>query len=128
MSMRRQGLVLLLLLAAGCDRRPAEVKAPSAAKPAAVEQATAPQPAAPKPAGPKTCADERGADAARVLANRCRIVSGATHPPCHPDNSCAMIQAEIDRNCANMSDVEECAGPTLATSEGTIYESPLSDR
>jgi hypothetical protein len=125
MIMRRQGLILLLLLAA-CDQQPTEVKAP-AARPAAVERAAPPQPV-PEPPAPKTCADERGADAARILANRCRIVSGATHPPCHPDNSCAMIQGEIDRNCANMSDVEECAGPTEATSQGTIYESPLSDR
>jgi hypothetical protein len=117
----RQALILLLLVAA-CDRKPAEVKAP-APKPAAAQQAATPEPAA-----PKTCAEERGADAARILANRCRIVSGATHPPCNPDNSCAMIQAEIDRSCADMTDVEECAGPTAATSQGTIYESPLSDR
>jgi hypothetical protein len=118
----RQALVLLLLVAA-CDRQPAKVAEP---KPQPVEQ---PAVAAPEPAAkPKTCAEERGADAARVLANRCRIVSGATHPPCNPDNSCAMIQAEIDRSCAQMTDVEECAGPTAATATGTIYESPLSDR
>jgi hypothetical protein len=122
MAMRRPGLLVLLLLVAACDQKPAEVKA-TARQPAAVEQ-----PAVPEPATPKTCAEERGADAARILANRCRIVSGATHPPCHPDNSCAMIEAEIARSCANMSDVEECAGPTPATSQGTIYESPLTDR
>jgi hypothetical protein len=124
MTRLRQGLFVLLLLVAACDREPAKAPAPKAppAEPPAAAAVT------PEPAAPQTCAEERGAEAARVLANRCRIVSGATHPPCHPDNSCAMIQAEIDRNCANMSDVEECAGPTVATSQGTIYESPLSDR
>jgi hypothetical protein len=117
----RQALVLLLLVAA-CDRQPAKAPEP---RPQPVEQAAT---AAPEPARPKTCGEERGADAARILANRCRIVSGATHPPCNPDNSCAMIQAEIDRSCAQMTDVEECAGPTAATATGTIYESPLSDR
>lgn len=50
--------------------------------------------------GPVSCLDERGADAAQALADRCRQVSPATRPPCNAANPCAMIQSEIDRACA----------------------------
>lgn len=45
------------------------------------------------------CRAEIGAAAAQKLADRCRAVSPATHPPCHPGNSCTLIQGEIDRSC-----------------------------
>ena len=114
----RQGLILLLPLLAACEQRPAENAPPP---PRAAEQATVSE-----PARPLTCAEERGADAARILANRCRVVSPATHPPCNPDNTCEAIEAEIARACADMTDVEECAGPTPDTLEGELYKAPIT--
>jgi hypothetical protein len=50
-------------------------------------------------AADQTCTDSIGAAAATRLAERCTMVSPATHPPCNPDNACALIQDEIDRAC-----------------------------
>lgn len=49
---------------------------------------------------PPQCRAEIGETAAQRLAERCRMVSPATHPPCNVANSCQMIQGEIDRSCA----------------------------
>jgi len=49
---------------------------------------------------PLQCRAEIGDTAAQKLAERCRMVSPATHPPCNAANSCQMIQDEIDRSCA----------------------------
>jgi hypothetical protein len=46
------------------------------------------------------CRAEIGDTAAQKLADRCRMVSPATHPPCNAANSCQMIQDEIHRSCA----------------------------
>lgn len=48
----------------------------------------------------RSCAVELGRAAAQRLANRCRAVSPATHPPCHRSNSCALIEEEIARGCS----------------------------
>lgn|GEM_PF-2459620 len=47
----------------------------------------------------QSCADDRGAAAAAALVRQCIQVSGATHPPCNAQNSCAMIEGEIRRGC-----------------------------
>ncbi|GAA0870168.1 hypothetical protein GCM10009116_20040 [Brevundimonas basaltis] len=53
------------------------------------------------PAGePVPCRNQLGEAAAIRLVERCVQVSPASHPPCHPDNPCALIQGEIDRSCA----------------------------
>jgi hypothetical protein len=52
------------------------------------------------PAGDGSCLSEVGAAASARLVERCIQVSPATHPPCNAQNSCALIQGEIDRSCA----------------------------
>lgn len=47
----------------------------------------------------RSCEQEIGLAAAQQLVQRCIALSPATHPPCNARNNCAMIQAEIDRNC-----------------------------
>ncbi|MDC7682037.1 hypothetical protein PQU92_02045 [Asticcacaulis sp. BYS171W] len=54
----------------------------------------------PTSASTGTCREEKGELEAQKLADRCRQVSPATHPPCHIDNACRLIQGEIDRACA----------------------------
>tara|TARA_R110002167_G_scaffold127057_2_gene308333 strand:- start:5017 stop:5391 length:375 start_codon:yes stop_codon:yes gene_type:complete len=51
-------------------------------------------------AGEGSCLSEVGAEASARLVERCIQVSPATHPPCNAQNSCAMVQGEIDRSCA----------------------------
>jgi len=64
---------------------------------------------------PKSCEAEIGKEAAAELAKRCRFVSPATRPPCHPANPCEMIQGEIDRSCDMFGDEPaECATPRRA--------------
>jgi hypothetical protein len=46
-----------------------------------------------------SCATERDAAAVSALVEQCKQVSPATHAPCHGDNACAMIEAEIARGC-----------------------------
>lgn len=60
---------------------------------------------------PQSCEAEIGKDAVAELAKRCRFVSPATRPPCHPANPCEMIQGEIDRSCDMFGDDKpaECA-------------------
>lgn len=50
-------------------------------------------------AADRTCTDSIGEAAAVRLAERCTMVSPASHPPCNPANACALIQDEIDRSC-----------------------------
>lgn len=47
-----------------------------------------------------SCLSDIGAAASARLVERCIQVSPATHPPCNAQNSCALIQGEIDRACA----------------------------
>ncbi|WP_396594877.1 hypothetical protein [Brevundimonas sp. R86498] len=60
-----------------------------------------------------SCTDSVGSAAAIRLAERCTMVSPASHPPCNPDNPCALIQDEIDRACGQYGPDEakpaECA-------------------
>lgn len=64
-------------------------------------------------AADRTCTDSIGAAAATRLAERCTMVSPASHPPCNPANACAIIQDEIDRACGQYGPGEtkpaECA-------------------
>lgn len=75
------------------------------------EEGAAPQEAASTEGG--SCTDSVGSAAAIRLAERCTMVSPASHPPCNPDNPCALIQDEIDRACGQYGPDEakpaECA-------------------
>jgi len=85
-------------------------------------------------AGPISCADEIGATAAGRLVKMCLNMSGATHPPCNAENTCAVMQDEIARSCA-MSDggghpAPECTpdpkSPEAAAAVVTRYYSALN--
>ena len=75
------------------------------------EEAAVPEETASADGG--SCTDAVGAAAATRLAERCTMVSPASHPPCNPDNACALIQDEIDRSCGQYGPGEakpaECA-------------------
>ena len=63
-----------------------------------------------------SCIAERGSVEARVLANRCMMVSGASHPPCSPLNSCVILQEHIDYMCHVMGvAAPECTNATPFT-------------
>lgn len=51
------------------------------------------------PAADMSCARQMGQQRATLLAQQCRQVSPATHPPCNAANSCAMIIDEFERGC-----------------------------
>lgn len=59
------------------------------------------------PLEPGGCRAEIGEAASARLVQRCIRVSPATHPPCHADNPCAMIQEEIDRGCAMWTETDQ---------------------
>ncbi len=100
---------------------------PAAEQPAAIEAAAEQTPIMPEDAPPQeegaaipseetaggSCTDAIGAAAATRLAERCTMVSPASHPPCNPANPCALIQDEIDRACGQYGPGEtkpaECA-------------------
>lgn len=107
--MRCLMLAALALVLAGCSEpasKPAETAPPPAAapQPPATSAPVAAQPAddsaeiATAPA--KTCREAIGEEQAKVLVEHCIQVSPATRPPCNAENSCDMIQSEIDRGCA----------------------------
>ena len=109
--MRRTVLALLAVTAmvAACQQpaeapaaAPAETTAPPPEMPADAPPQEEVDPAvAAVPAGePGSCRAEIGEAAAIRLVERCVMVSPASHPPCHPDNPCTLIQGEIDRSCA----------------------------
>lgn len=52
------------------------------------------------PSSERSCLQTAGAAKANRLVNQCLEVSPATHPPCHVENSCALIISEIRRSCA----------------------------
>jgi len=60
--------------------------------------------AAASPLAAQSCAATAGMPRAQELARQCREVSPATHPPCNPDNPCALIAAEIRRGCAILTE------------------------
>jgi len=45
------------------------------------------------------CDQQIGKAAAKHLADRCLMVSPASHPPCNAANACEMIRDEIKRSC-----------------------------
>jgi len=47
----------------------------------------------------KSCAKSVGKQVANELVRRCLQVSPATHPPCNAQNSCKLIEDEIQRGC-----------------------------
>lgn len=102
----------VLLAAVACSAltacsQPAEAPAESS-PPAASESAAPPAPDPTTPtAEPRPCEAEIGRAAADRLAERCRMVSPATRPPCNVANPCEMIQGEIDRACAQYGPDEE---------------------
>lgn len=59
----------------------------------------------------RSCAQELGQKPAQALANTCRALSPATHPPCNAANSCALMQDEIARSCALFGDAEATKQP-----------------
>jgi len=84
---------------------PAPVPAPApSATPEKEPQATIPEGPdmrpVPVPTSEQPCRDQIGEAAATALAERCRMVSPATRPPCNAANPCDLIQNEIDRSCA----------------------------
>ncbi|ESQ78821.1 hypothetical protein AEYBE204_12625 [Asticcacaulis sp. YBE204] len=96
-----------LALLSGCKPAPVTQEDESyatGASVAAVDTSEAPLATAaptlnPTSASTATCREEKGELEAQKLADRCRQVSPATHPPCHINNAC-LIQGEIDRACA----------------------------
>lgn len=106
--MRSLVVATLLFVLAGCSE-PASKPAETVAAPVASPQPPAtPAPVAAQPAddevaaaeSPKTCREAIGEAQAKVLVDRCIQVSPATRPPCNAENSCELIQSEIDRGCA----------------------------
>jgi len=50
----------------------------------------------------KSCANTVGKQVANELVRRCLQVSPATHPPCNAQNSCKLIEDEIQRGCGSL--------------------------
>lgn len=117
----RSGLVVAMLLAlAACGPAPASPDDSGAEQPAPEQPAPAPH--APAPSTPSTdnagtglisCASQIGVGPAQTLANRCRQVSPATHPPCNAANSCALIRDEIARGCSLLGADAAASGCTV---------------
>ena len=119
------GLMALSLAACGSPEATPAAEETTAAEPAVEQTPVMPEDAPPQEeeaaapegellgAADRTCTDSIGAAAATRLAERCTMVSPATHPPCNPDNACALIQDEIDRACGQYGPGEtkpaECA-------------------
>ncbi|MBU1345979.1 MAG: hypothetical protein KKA16_03390 [Alphaproteobacteria bacterium] len=112
------GLMALSLAACGSPETPAATEPTAAAEPAAGPVTVMPDDAPPQEeagapegellgAADRTCTDSIGEAAAVRLAERCTMVSPASHPPCNPANACALIQDEIDRACGQYGPGEE---------------------
>jgi hypothetical protein len=132
MKTRTLMAIALLLAAGACNRQAADNSgnAANTTNAAAPPNAAAPAPAAnaastntttapegdvrpgpepdPAPAleeeAREGCAGEIGLAKARELVRQCILVSPATRPPCNTANSCELIQDEIDRSCAMISE------------------------
>ena len=118
-------LMALSLAACGSPETTPAAEETTAAEPAVEQTPVMPEDAPPQEeeatapegellsAADRTCTDSIGAAAATRLAERCTMVSPATHPPCNPANACALIQDEIDRACGQYGPGEakpaECA-------------------
>ena len=104
------GLMAVSLAACGSPETAPEAEPAAAAAPAVEQTPVMPDDAPPQEeaAAPEettdanagSCTAAIGAAAATRLAERCTMVSPASHPPCNPANPCALIQDEIDRSCA----------------------------
>ncbi len=119
------GMMAFSLAACGSPETTPAAEQPAAAGPAVEQTPVMPEDAPPQEeeagvpegqllgAADRTCTDSIGAAAATRLAERCTMVSPASHPPCNPDNACALIQDEIDRSCGQYGPGEtkpaECA-------------------
>jgi len=57
----------------------------------------------------KSCTKSVGKQVANELVRRCLQVSPATHPPCNAQNSCKLIEDEIQRGCGLLGE----KAPTL---------------
>ena len=103
------GMMALSLAACGSPETTPAAEQTTTAEPAAEQAPVMPEDAPPQEEGvpegellgaaDRTCTDSIGAAAAVRLAERCTMVSPASHPPCNPANACAIIQDEIDRAC-----------------------------
>ncbi|ADK99526.1 hypothetical protein [Brevundimonas subvibrioides] len=122
-------LALIAALALAACQPPADAPATETSSDAAVApvQSTAEMPAdappqeeamapegEPSAAAAGSCTAEVGEAAAVRLAERCTMVSPASHPPCNPDNACALIQGEIDRACGQYGPGETKPGECSA--------------
>ena len=118
------GMMTLSLAACGSPETTPAAEQTTTAEPAAEQAPVMPDDAPPQEeevgapdetavAAGGSCTTEVGAAAAARLAERCTMVSPATHPPCNVANPCALIQDEIDRACGQYGPGEtkpaECA-------------------
>ena len=111
------GLALIALPLAACSSEgsppPSAPENPAVAAPETPAAPAAPTASATVADNAATCLSERGKAVADRLVERCLAVSGATHPPCNVENSCAMMEDEIKRNCdswpADGTKPAECA-------------------
>ncbi len=132
---------LVLLAACGPHAAPADNRAQARlADPTPIAD-PAPTPAAANlaeaaPLAPLSCEAEIGARSAQTLADICRNVSPATHPPCNIANSCAMIADEVARGCALIGDGADrpadcgpaAASPAAAVEVIRLYYRALAAR
>lgn len=105
--MRRTALIVVAatcLTLSACNGAPADqpsqAVAPAAASAATMDEAAPLAVSTSSASMAGTCQAQIGDAAAQRLVERCLAVSPATHPPCNAQNTCEMIQGEIDRACA----------------------------
>ncbi|MGN6423132.1 MAG: hypothetical protein ACTHLA_07485 [Asticcacaulis sp.] len=105
--MRRTALILVAatcLTLTACNGAPADqpsqAVAPAAASAATMDEAAPLAVSTSSASMAGTCQAQIGDAAAQRLVERCLAVSPATHPPCNAQNTCEIIQGEIDRACA----------------------------
>ena len=127
---RLSALLLLCLIVPACKPSPKPVvaqspthtapQAPGLPNGTLTGPAGAPPPAVTAPSATSAsvdkdslrCDQQIGKAAAKRLADRCLMVSPASHPPCNVANACEMIRDEITRSCAlfGADKPKECAG------------------
>lgn len=69
-------------------------------------------------AAEKSCRAEIGEARAAELVRQCIEISPATRPPCHADNPCEMIRAEIKRGCDATHETPDAGAPNYCDEEG----------
>lgn len=70
---------------------------------------------APKP----PCAQDIGAEQAKQLVDRCRLVAHASRVPCNASNACSVIRDEIGRGCAWLKVERNQARPAFCDEKDT---------